>query len=329
VKIAAVGAMGLLAVGFAVLFFFRVAPPPDASEPPPRPGRTARGKPRAAALEVFRDELCFVDANGDDVPDPVVWMSDGMAESRVAAVDGKTGQGLWASPAADGRWALACAGDAVIAGAGEAAARAIDARSGKERWNVPVLAAPEEIVVGEGCVAVLGRTGPGAGLRLDSGEAAPCPSAARPGPLAGPLIERARNPRVLQAGDVELRLSAATDVERRLTIEGRRDGATIWTLPLNARAPGPRGDMLLVASGGMAVVAGADPGGSARLQLVGVEIASGKLVYEQPAAWAGSYIAALEASGPRVLVIAGGSLRALDAATGKEAWQAIAPPSLR
>jgi outer membrane protein assembly factor BamB len=149
----------------------------------------------------------------------------------------------------------------------------------------------------------------------------------RPQPFAGPLVERTRNPRVIQAGDVALRLSAATEGDPKLTLEGQRDGATLWTLPLPARAPGPRGDMLLVASGGTVVVAGADSSG-ARLRLLGVEIASGKLLYQQPAAWAGGTLAALEASGPRILVIAGGSLRALDAATGEEAWQATAPPAL-
>jgi hypothetical protein len=85
--------------------------------------------------------------------------------------------------------------------------------------------------------------------------------------------------------------------------------------------------MLLVASGGTVVVAGADSSG-ARLRLLGVEIASGKLLYRQPIAWAGGTLAAFEASGPHLLAIAGGSLRALEAATGEEAWQATAPPAL-
>ena len=321
--------MVVAGLGFAVLFFFQVEPPPDAGQSPPRGERTARPVPRGPFLEVYRDELCFVNADGDDTPDPVVWMSEGKDKSRVAVVDGRTGQGLWASAAVEGRLPLACAGkDRVLAAAGEASLRALDARTGAELWSAAIAAGPEEIVTGEGCAAVFARSGAASSVALGSGAVAPCPSAPRPEPFSGPRWERSKNPRSVQAGDVELRLSAATEGDPKLTLEGLRGGAASWARPLDARAPGSRPELMIVVAGGMAVIAGADPATGARMRFVGVDAGSGEIRYTRPAGWAGPHVPAMAASGERVVVIAGGSLRALDAATGEEVWRAVAPATL-
>jgi outer membrane protein assembly factor BamB len=260
-------------------------------------------------------------------------MSDGMEAHRAAAIDGKTGQGIWATAAWKGRWPLACPDQAtVIAGAGETSVRAFDARTGKERWAGAVPAEPEQITAGEGCASVLVKGGKLATLRIDTGEPAPCASAPEPDPSRGPRWERTRNPRVIQAGDVELQLSAASDGEPRLTpkltLEGRRGGAAIWTRPLDARASGFGPDLMIAASGGTAVVVGADVASGTRLRFIGVEASSGQILYERPALWAGPYVAAMAVSGPHLVVVAGGSMRALDVASGNEIWQATAPASL-
>jgi len=330
VRALAVGAMALVGIGFAILFFFKVEPPPDASEPPPRSARSARSAPRGVPLEVYRDELCFVDANGDDIPDPVVWASEGLDSYRAAVSDGKTGQGIWASPAWKGRWPIACADrGAVIVGAGEASVRAFDARTGKERWASAVQAAPQEIRTGQGCASVLTKGGALVGLELDTGKAAPCPSAPEPDPTKSPRAEQIQNPRVVQAGEMELRLSAATGDAPKLTLESRRGGAPVWTQPLNARAYDFGSDrvLVLVVSGGTAVVVGGDVSTGTRLRFLGVEASTGKVLYERPAPWAGPYIAAIAAPGPHLVVLAGGSVRAVDPATGEELWQATAPAS--
>lgn len=327
VRLLVVGAMAVFGVGFAVLFFFRFEPPPDAAEPT-RTARSARAPARGVPAEVYRDDLCFVDANGDDVPDPAVWISDGMEAQRAAAVDGKTGQGIWTSASWKGRFPLACPDQAtVIAGAGETSLRAFDARTGKERWTATVPAEPQEITAGQGCVGVLVKGGTFVGVRLDSGEVAPCPSAPEPDPARGPRGERTQNPRVIQAGDVELQLSAATGKEPKLTLEGRRAGAALWSRPLEARATGFGPDLMVAASGGTAVVVGSDIASGARLRFIGVEVSSGRVLYERPANWAGPYVATMAVSGPHLVVIAGGSMRALEVASGSELWEATMPPA--
>lgn len=329
VRIAAVGAMAVVGIGFAALFFFQVEPPPDAAQAPPRGARSARPAPRGPLLQVFRDDLCFVDAGGDDAPDPVVWMSDGMTASRAAAIDGRTGQARWATPQVKARLPLACAApDTVIAGADESGVRALDARTGAERWRADLPSAPEDIVVGEGCITVISRGGIATGISLASGAPAPCPSAPAPEPFSGPRWARTKNPRAAQAGDVELRLSAAVEAESKLTLEGLRGGASAWTRPLDARAPGIKPELMIAVAGNIAVVAGTDPAGGGRMRFIGVDAASGQLLYTRPAGWAGPNIPAMAASGTLVVVIAGGSLRAIDAATGEETWQAVAPAKL-
>ncbi|MCC6552663.1 MAG: PQQ-binding-like beta-propeller repeat protein [Polyangiaceae bacterium] len=328
--------MSALAIGFAVMFFAKMDAP-DGAPPRPRPdGRAIKGAPsgsageaKGAVLEVYLEDLGFVDAGGDDALDPVVWAAEGVDRVRAAAIDGKTGQGLWATPASPGRGPLVAADRAtVLAGAEDRSVRALDARTGKVRWTASVPGAPEEIVVGEGCVTVTTKDGGATGLRLDTGEAAPCASAPRPAPLTGAFWDRARNPQIKRDGDLEVALTAKAPGTPVLSVEARRGGAPLWRRDLLARAPGTRPDMLLALSDGTAVIAGADVATGQEPRLIGVEIASGKVLYERPASWSGSYVAALEARGPRVYVIAGGALRAVEPATGAELWRAAPPPAL-
>ncbi|EYF07793.1 putative serine/threonine protein kinase [Chondromyces apiculatus DSM 436] len=331
VRLLAMGGMAIVGLGFGVLFFVQAEPPPDAGQPPPRTSRSARATPKGPWLEVYRDDLCFVDANGDDVRDPVVWMSEGKDRSRVAVIDGRTGQGLWAATAVKGRPPLSCVGkDVIVAGTGEAALRGLDARSGAETWRVDLSGTPEVITVGEGCVSVLARGGAIAGVQGATGAMDRCASAPTPDPFAGPRWERTRNPRLIPAGEVELRLSAAasTEPEPKLTLEGLRGGAPAWTRPLDAQAPGVKPELMMVVSGGLVVVAGAERGGGGRMRFIGVDVGTGAVLYERPAGWAGPNIPAMELEGGRVVVIAGGSLRAIEAMTGEEAWQAVAPSTL-
>lgn len=339
VKVLAAGGMVVLAAVFAILFFAQVESPDDAPSPRPRPARSAQVAPPSSALtgrealtgklEAYQEDLCFVDAGGDEALDPVLWAAEGTTRSRVAAVDGRTGRGLWAAPATRGRRPLACVDRrAVIAGGEEGAVLALDARTGKERWKASLPDAAEEIVVGEGCVTVVMKGGAATGLKVDTGEAAPCASAPRPTGFSGAFWERARNPQVGQAGDVEIALSAKTTGTPLLSIEGRRGGAPLWERDLPARAPGTRPDMLLAISDGRAVVAATDVATGAELRLIGVEAASGKVLYEQRAGWSGEYVSAMKASGKRVYLIAGGALRAIEPATGMELWQAT-PPKAR
>ena len=336
-KVLAAGAMAVVGVGFAVMFFAQMEPPDDAP-PPPRtrpakvmPPASAKAGPGALAgkLEAYLEDLCFVDANGDDVPDPVLWAAEGATRSRVAAVDGRTGQGLWAAPAIGERRPLACVDQGtVIAGGEERAVGVLDARTGKERWRMTLPDAAEEIAVGEGCVTVLSKGGAATGLLVDTGAAAPCASAPRPAPFTGAFWERARNPQVAQAGDVEIAMSARTPGTPLLSVEGRRGGASLWKRDLPARAPGTRPDLLLAISDGTAIVAATDGETGAELRLIGIEAASGKVLYERVASWSGEYVAAMKASGTRVYLIAGGALRAFEPATGAELWQATPPKAL-
>ncbi|AKT40708.1 PQQ-binding-like beta-propeller repeat protein [Chondromyces crocatus] len=331
VRMLAVGGMVALALGFAVLFFIQVEPPPDGTRPS-RGALSARTPSRALrglALEVYRDDLCFVDANGDGTLDPVVWMSDGKDQSRVAVVDGRTGEGIWASPAGKGRHVLGCADtDTILAGAGHASLRALDARTGAERWSVDLPGQPEALSVGEGCITVLSRGGVATGLQRATGAMIACPSAPTPDAFAGPRWDRTKNPRLVPVGELSLRLSAATEGAPKLTLEALKAGTVVWTRPLDARAPGASPELMLVVAGGIVIVAGSDGGGAGRMRFVGIDVGSGNVLYERPAGWAGPHIPAMDASDGRLVVIAGGSLRAIDIPTGEEAWQAVAPASL-
>ncbi len=97
-------AMAAVGIGFAVMFFARVKPPQEPA-------------PRARPLSTQLDALCFVDANGDDAPDPVLWQ-DGKTRGRVVAVDGRSGQGIWASREIEEPDALACPDPNMVLAAG-------------------------------------------------------------------------------------------------------------------------------------------------------------------------------------------------------------------
>ncbi|WP_437737851.1 outer membrane protein assembly factor BamB family protein [Sorangium sp. So ce1335] len=316
-------AVGMAAVGagFAVMFFARVEPPRETPS-------------RARQLSTQLDALCFVDANGDDAPDPVLWQ-DGKTRGRVVAVDGRSGQGLWSSQEFERPEALACPDQrTVLAGGGEESRlRALDARTGKERWAASLPAVPDEVAGGDGCATVVMKDGAAMGIALAGGEAADCPTAPAPATITGHFWERKKNPRVVQIGDVEVALSAPAEGTPRLAAEGRRGGASLWKRDLPARAPvsGGRPDLFLVASGGAAVVLGVDVAGGTEPRIIALDPASGASRYDVAAGYLGERLLVAKASGPYVYIVSGAAvsgaaLRAIDPATGATVWRATPPP---
>ncbi|WP_438020691.1 PQQ-binding-like beta-propeller repeat protein [Sorangium sp. So ce315] len=321
VKVLLAAAMAVVGVGFAVMFFARVEPPKEAA-------------PRARQLSTQLDALCFVDANGDDAPDPVLWQ-DGKTRGRVVAVDGRSGQGLWASQEFERPDALACPDErTVLAGGGEdTRLRALDARTGKERWAASLPAIPDEVAGGDGCATVVMKDGAAMGVALGGGEATDCPTAPPPAAITGHFWERKKNPRVVQIGDVEVALTAPAEGTPRLTAEGRRGGAPLWKKELPARAPvsGGRPDLFLAASGGAALVLGVDVVGGTEPRILALDPATGALRYEAAAGYLGERLLVAKASGPYVYIVSGGAvsgaaLRAIDPATGATVWRATPPP---
>ncbi|XXX81956.1 PQQ-binding-like beta-propeller repeat protein [Sorangium sp. So ce134] len=314
-------AMAAVGVGFAVMFFARVEPPREAA-------------PRARQLSTQLDALCFVDANGDDAPDPVLWQ-DGKTRGRVVAVDGRSGQGIWSSQELDRPDALACPDQStVLAGGEDTTLHALDARTGKPRWAASLPAAPDEVAAGEGCATVVMKDGSATGIKLVGGEVADCPTAPPPAAITGHFWERKKNPQVVRVGDVEVALTAPTEGPPRLSAEGRRGGASLWKKELPARAPlsGGRPDLFLVASGGAAVVLGVDVVGGTELRIIALDPASGASRYERAAGYLGDRLVAAKAAGPYVYVVSGAAvsgaaLRAIDPATGGTVWRATAPLS--
>ncbi|CAN93795.1 Quinonprotein [Sorangium cellulosum So ce56] len=312
--------MAAVGIGFAVMFFARVDPPQEPA-------------PRARPLSTQLDALCFVDANGDDAPDPVLWQ-DGKTRGRVVAVDGRSGQGIWASLEIEEPDALACADPStVLAGGGDAALRALDARTGKARWVANLPGVPDEIAGGDGCATVVMKDGTATGIKLEGGGAADCPTAPQPSAITGNFWERKKNPQVVQAGGVEVVLTVPAGGPPRLTAEGRRGSESLWKKELAARAPlsGGRPDLFLVASGGAAVVVGVDVVNGTEPRIIALDPASGAARYERAAAYLGDRLTAAKASGPYVYVISGAAvsgaaLRAIDPATGETAWRATTPP---
>lgn len=337
VKVLLAVAMAFVGLGFAWMFFARVQPPEEAVSPSRRPGRApASGASGAAGssgapgaiLETYLDALCFVDANGDDVPDPVLWL-DGETRGRVAAVDGRTGRGLWSSQGFAKPDLLACGGGNTVLAGGEedTSLHALDARTGKERWASKLAAVPDEAVAGDGCVTVLMKDGAATGLSLGGGEAGDCPSAPQPAAYTGTFWERKKNPQAVQIGELQVTLTAQTSGTPTLTAEGRRGGAPGWKVDLDVRAPvsGGRPDVFLVASGGAALALGLDAGSGTEPRLVALDPAAGAVRYQRSVAYLGGRVATMKASGPYVYIISGGALRAVDPATGDMAWRATAP----
>ncbi|WP_437282542.1 PQQ-binding-like beta-propeller repeat protein [Sorangium sp. So ce375] len=320
-KVLLAAAMAVVGVGFAVMFFARVDPPQEPA-------------PRARPLSTKLDALCFVDANGDDAPDPVVWQ-DGKTRGRVVVVDGRTGQGIWTSHEIEGPDALACADpNTVLAGGGDTALRALDARTGKERWVAKLPGAPDEVAGGDGCATVVMKDGAATGIKLEGGAAADCPTAPQPSAITGQFWERKKNPQVVQVGGVEVVLSAPTEGPPRLTAEGKRGGESLWKKELPARAPlsGRRPDLFLVASGGAAVVLGVDAVNGTEPRIIALDPGSGAIRYERAAGYLGDRLSVAKASGPYVYVVSGAAvsgaaLRAIDPATGETAWRATGLPS--
>lgn len=320
VKALLAAAMAVVGVGFAVMFFARVEQPQEPA-------------PRARQLSTQLDALCFVDANGDDAPDPVLWQ-DGKTRGRVVAIDGRSGQGLWSSQEFERPDALACPnGSTVLAGGGEEPKlRALDARTGQERWAASLPAVPDEVAGGEGCATVVMKDGAAMGIALSGGEATDCPTAPAPAAITGHFWERKKNPRVVQVGDVEVALTVPAEGPPRLTAEGRRGGASIWKKDLPARAPisGGRPDLFLVASGGAAVVLGVDVVGGTEPRIIALDPASGASRYEVPASYLGERLLVAKASGPYVYIVSGAAvsgaaLRAIDPSTGGTVWRATPP----
>ncbi|WP_437311461.1 outer membrane protein assembly factor BamB family protein [Sorangium sp. So ce388] len=321
VKVILAAAMAVVGVGFAVMFFAQVDPPQEPA-------------PRARQLSTQLDALCFVDANGDDAPDPVLWQ-DGKTRGRVVAVDGRSGQGIWSSQVIEKPDALACPDrGTVLAGGGEAnQLHALDARSGKERWAAELPGVPDEVAGGDGCATVVMKDGTAMGISLAAGAAAECPTAPEPAAITGQFWERKKNPRVVQVGDVEVALTVQAEGPPRLIAEGRRGGASLWKKDLPARAPvsGGRPDLFLVASGGAALVLGVDVVGGTEPRLIALDPASGASRYEVPAGYLGERLAVAKAAGAYVYIISGAAvsgaaLRAIDPATGGTVWRATPPP---
>ncbi|MGK4004885.1 PQQ-binding-like beta-propeller repeat protein [Sorangium sp. So ce1036] len=339
-KVLLAAAMAFVGVGFAVMFFARVAPPPEPAprKAPPHPGALAarRGAgplgPAGTPLATYMAALCFADANGDDVPDPVLWL-DGETRGQVTAVDGRTGHGLWSSEELENPDALACPDPTtVIAGRdGDTTLLALDARTGKARWTAELPGVPDEVAGGDGCATVLLKDGAATGIRLDGGETVDCATAPRPEAILGPFWERKRNPQGVQVGDVEVVLAAQTQGTPRLSAEGRRGGEPLWKKDLPVRAPtsGGRADLFLVASGGAAVVLGLGAAGGDEPRILAIDPASGAIRYDHAASYLGGKIAAVKASGPYVYIVSGAALRAVDPATGDAVWRATVPPRPR
>ncbi|WP_437820328.1 outer membrane protein assembly factor BamB family protein [Sorangium sp. So ce1078] len=314
-------AMAAVGVGFGAMFFARVEPPRETA-------------PRARQLSTQLDTLCFVDANGDDAPDPVLWQ-DGKTRGRVVAIDGRSGQGIWASQELERPDALACPDlSTVLAGGENTTLHALDARTGKARWAASLPGVPDEVAGGEGCATVVMKDGAATGIKLEGGEVADCPTAPQPSAITGHFWERKKNPQVVHVGDVEVALTAPTEGPPRLTAEGRRGGTSLWKKELPAHAPrsGGRPDLFLVASGGAAIVLGIDAVGGNELRIIALDPASGASRYERAAGYLGDRLVAAKAAGPYVYVVSGAAvsgaaLRAIDPATGDTAWRATAPLS--
>lgn len=312
-------AMVAVGVGFAVMFFARVEPPREAA-------------PRARQLSTQLDALCFVDANGDDAPDPVLWQ-DGKTRGRVVAIDARSGQGIWSSQELEKPDALACTDRSTVLAGGESTTlHALDARTGKARWAASLPGVPDEVAGGEGCATVVMKDGSAIGIKLEGGEVADaCPTAPPPSAITGHFWERKKNPQVVHVGDVEVVLTAPAEGPSRLTAEGRRGGASLWKKELPARAPrsGGRPDLFLAASGGAAIVLGVDVVGGTELRIIALDPASGASRYEHAAGYLGERLVAAKAAGPYMYVVSGAAvsgaaLRAIDPATGGTVWRATA-----
>ncbi len=327
--VVALGALLLAGVVAVAIFVVRArsapASAPDAASASGRrevPGQAPSPRRKPIELDVYLDDLCFLNATPDGVPDALVWIG---TEARVAVVDGRTGIGVWASPAPPSKESnlpLACAPDLALVGSADFTVHAYEAGSGRERWSAKLSDAPREIVVGNGCVTVVTGDRKEAGLDLGTGGSKPCPSAPAPAPFTGHFWDREKSPKVARAGDVKVTLSSKQSGTPMLSLAADRGGAKLWAKDLGLRAPGGRGDVLLAVAAGVAVVPAAEIGRDSPTQLVGVDATTGDVLYKKPIQ--GGRVAWMEASGPFVYVT-GTTLTAHDPRTGERVWTALAP----
>lgn len=273
-------------------------------------------------VDSFSGDVCFVQANGDATPDLLVWSGD-YADARLVAIDGKTGLGLWATPAlphlADTY--LHCVDPATfIVGVSDFSVRAFEAASGRERWRVKVSDKPTRAAVGAGCILVRTDDGQKVGLSVADGSSRSCVTKEEPANYRDRLGTRARQP--FTVAGLTITLTTRAQGTPMLTLGGARGKQAVWQTPLDVYSNIPFAmPGTLVNNDRSIFVAGRNTSADISVALIGVDAASGRLLWKTNF----TSISFLAINGPGLYAGADGRVRSLDPATGNEIWQATVP----
>jgi outer membrane protein assembly factor BamB len=285
-------------------------------------GATSTQDPRDVYVSPFSGDLCFIRANADDTADLLVWSGD-YGDARLVAVDGKSGQGIWATDAiphmADTY--LHCVDAATfLVGAADFTVRSYDSASARERWRAKVSDKPSKAAVAGGCVLIETDDQKKIGLSLDNGSTVSCATKAQPGNWRARDNERARQP--FTVGGLTITPTTRAQGTPMLTLSATRGKQAVWQTPLDVYSNIPYAPPGTLAYNDRSIfVGGRNVSSDISTSVIGVDAASGRVLWKAGFA----DLSFLAVNGGALYVATGRLLMSLDPATGAEIWRAKLP----
>ncbi len=299
---------------------------------------------------------CLVDANGDDVLDVAGWMGSPSDQNVLTVVDGITGKKIWSHGGEYASGSLVVCLDESHVGVArpDFAMEIFSSKDPDPAVTVQFTDQVSSYAVGDGCAMIVTQDGQKRGTSLSDGSQVECAtiephliwnnpgmsSASGIGYIVAYSVDeklRVRRVDMPELEDVgytdkgpnriELRHGALTFVASAretgtpvLALSAKSNGKKLWNAPLRYTAVGGS-NIGLVLAPGMLVTFGSLPGDTNGGVIVGIDPATGNVVYEkeQGSTWAGQ-ASGMHYNGRHVIVYWGFGLHAYDPATGERVW---------
>jgi outer membrane protein assembly factor BamB len=243
---------------------------------------------------------------------------------QLTALSGESGKVLWHAPANNGARAYTDGGSALLLADNNQLSR-YDAHSGKKLWAISVADYIHDVTFGPNCASAYLRYDKILGIALESGQASPCT------PVT-PAVTRAERSELkdyrASSGDLSIVGSLRADPKpinpepTRLAVQVSRAGHVLWEAAPSSLEPVwvssgfPRS--ITLSSAGVFVFGRHSGDGLA--QRVLLDLASGRILYDQTGTTKVNSFISLASAGPMVFVSHDTRLEAYRAATGALVW---------
>jgi hypothetical protein len=278
--------------------------------------------------EWYSTEPCLVDAKGDGMLDVAGFSGTPDEQTHATALDGRTGQILWETPAFPEKSHAYCADThALLVSRPGFQLEALDAKTGHRRWAVRFRDEVQDVLPGGPCVEVVLSDMSHAGVDLASGKAAECHGTPKSADISKQFVPDSKSPSGLapfswssRAGDVDVRVTSRAIGTQVLDVTATRAGKALWTKRLDIASDfttppfvGGTKDVI--------VVAAYDLVDKEKLVWIGLDASTGKQLYrvQEASHWSHFFFHA-KMGGGTVYSYWGCGMFAYDAKTGAKLW---------